>query len=119
MLRAMPKALDFIVRWVVCCTALVAFSACGGGDDKNLGGYSEQCGTDEDCELEFVCVGAPAGLCTLACTSNAQCIAKRSTSICNNGFCYDACTPETQSCPNPELKCMMVGTTQGTCRVEP
>lgn len=119
----MPKALDFIVRsvacWVACCTALVAIPACGGGDDKELGGYTAQCAEDDDCELEFVCVGAPAGLCTLACTSNAQCIAKRSTSICNNGFCYDACTPETQSCPNPELKCTMVGSTQGTCRVQP
>jgi hypothetical protein len=117
MLRPMPKALNLMVRLLAGCMTFLSLASCGGGDDKDLAGYSEECSVDDDCQVDLICVGAPLGICTLPCDNNGPCLAKRASSICNDGFCYDSCTPETQACPNPELKCTMNFSTQGTCRV--
>ena len=95
----------------------MSFAACGGSDEKSLAGYSEQCDSDNDCEIDLLCVGVPFGLCTLECMNDGVCKARSATGVCTEGHCYDACTAETQSCPNPDLTCTMNTTTQGTCRV--
>jgi hypothetical protein len=116
MLRPMPKRSGFIVRVATFCLATVWLAACGGGDDKTLAGYSEECTRDEDCKIDFICVGSP-GLCTIECPNgDGACKPLSPTGVCTEGHCYDKCTAETQSCPNPKLTCTMSTTVLGTCR---
>jgi hypothetical protein len=117
MLPPMLKALVSIARVATCCTVVLLSGACG-NDDKQLSGYAEGCQMNEDCEKGLTCItgGLTDGICTLACTSTAQCMARSAHGTCADSYCYDACTPTTGACPNG-LTCTMAATTQGTCRL--
>lgn len=105
------------MRWLFAmgCMALAGstFGAagCGGDDSAPQAQFAEQC--DSSCEEGLECLNR---LCTARCGDVSVCRAFSDTAICHAGYCYEPCQ-STFNCPNG-LTCTMVGSTQGTCRVQ-
>lgn len=104
-----------MTRWAWILVVSFLASACGGDEAPPLSEYAEQCMATEECEEPLVCAN---GLCTFQCNGSTPACAEADSSgrsVCMpDGYCYIACMSN-QNCPS-SLRCVMAGSTQGTCR---
>lgn len=117
MLRPEPEGRGIMIRTAGWTLALALLAACASGKKAQPGKYDETCTAAVGCQAGLSCIiaaGRTNGLCTKQCTSNMDCAALGSKSICaNNIYCYDYCA-DLGNCPNG-LSCVMNTSTQGTC----
>jgi hypothetical protein len=103
-----------MIRIACLAVAVLSLGACGGSkSNAALGKYAEECTATMACASAsgLECIN---GVCTLKCGTVTECAKFSAKALCSFGVCYDACQDKGQ-CPNG-LDCVMVGSTQGTCR---
>jgi hypothetical protein len=84
--------------------------------DENAATLGAPCASNEDCASGLECWTAPPagtrgsgpanGVCTLACTVDAECKSREATALCVNGRCMEGCAIDVPArSPGNPLKC--------------